>query len=135
MATFATYSGTEVDTLKKTMQDTVHEENAGEERRPHLPVGNPINAFLIYACTTFAAASLLFGYDDKVISPIVALQPFVRCMTKYYQVLSFNDRRRSTNFKGRIHTLASSSSLRETKIFFSRFPWLDQFLEPFLPIL
>lgn len=41
--------------------------------------GNAVNPFLIFACVTFAAASFLFGYDDKVISPIIALEPFVRC--------------------------------------------------------
>lgn len=39
--------------------------------------GSAVNGFLIFACTTFAAASFLFGYDDKVISPIIALEPFV----------------------------------------------------------
>lgn len=39
--------------------------------------GNAVNPFLIFACVTFAAASFLFGYDDKVISPIIALEPFV----------------------------------------------------------
>ncbi|KAJ4391827.1 hypothetical protein N0V93_005447 [Gnomoniopsis smithogilvyi] len=39
--------------------------------------GNAVNPFLIFACVTFAAASFLFGYDDKVISPVIALGPFV----------------------------------------------------------
>lgn len=34
-------------------------------------------SYSIFACVTFAAASFLFGYDDKVISPIIALKPFV----------------------------------------------------------
>lgn len=33
--------------------------------------GNAVNPFLIFACVTFAAASFLFGYDDKVISPVM----------------------------------------------------------------
>ncbi|EOD51388.1 putative sugar transporter protein [Neofusicoccum parvum] len=41
------------------------------------PEGNAVNTFLIMTCTVFAAASFLFGFDDKVISPIVALEPFV----------------------------------------------------------
>lgn len=45
---------------------------------PILTSGNAVNPFLIFACVTFAAASFLFGYDDKVISPIIALEPFVR---------------------------------------------------------
>lgn len=40
--------------------------------------GNAVNGLLIFASVTFAAASFLFGYDDKVISPIIALEPFVR---------------------------------------------------------
>lgn len=44
---------------------------------PIVSHGKAVNNFLIFACTTFAAASFLFGYDDKVISPIVALEPFV----------------------------------------------------------
>ncbi|KAK7702694.1 hypothetical protein SLS57_011245 [Botryosphaeria dothidea] len=39
--------------------------------------GKAVNPFLIATCTTFAAASFLFGFDDKVISPIIALEPFV----------------------------------------------------------
>lgn len=37
-----------------------------------------INALLILACIVFAAASFIFGYDDKLISPVIALPPFVR---------------------------------------------------------
>jgi len=36
-----------------------------------------INALLIFACITVGASSMLFGFDDKVISPIAALEPFV----------------------------------------------------------
>lgn len=39
--------------------------------------GNAINAWLIFTCTVFGAASFLFGFDDKIISPIAALTPFV----------------------------------------------------------
>ncbi|KAL1614623.1 hypothetical protein SLS54_009593 [Diplodia seriata] len=41
------------------------------------PQGKAVNALLVATCTVFAAASFLFGFDDKVISPIVALEPFV----------------------------------------------------------
>ncbi|KAJ5139075.1 uncharacterized protein N7515_003923 [Penicillium bovifimosum] len=37
-----------------------------------------INAQLIFACTVFGAASFLFGFDDKIISPVAALVPFVK---------------------------------------------------------
>ena len=36
-----------------------------------------INAQLIFACTVFGAASFLFGFDDKIISPVAALPAFV----------------------------------------------------------
>ncbi|KAJ5279924.1 hypothetical protein N7478_005296 [Penicillium angulare] len=36
-----------------------------------------INWLLIVACAVFGAASFMFGYDDKVISPIIALPAFV----------------------------------------------------------
>ncbi|KXG51181.1 Major facilitator superfamily domain, general substrate transporter [Penicillium griseofulvum] len=36
-----------------------------------------INFQLIFACTVFAAASFLFGFDDKIISPVAALPDFV----------------------------------------------------------
>jgi hypothetical protein len=36
-----------------------------------------VNFQLIFACTVFAAASFLFGFDDKIISPVAALPDFV----------------------------------------------------------
>lgn len=39
--------------------------------------GNAINAQLILACVVFGAASFLFGFDDKIISPVAALPAFV----------------------------------------------------------
>ncbi|OJJ38523.1 hypothetical protein ASPWEDRAFT_36172 [Aspergillus wentii DTO 134E9] len=39
--------------------------------------GPTVNAFLVLACTVFGAASFLFGFDDKIISPVAALKPFV----------------------------------------------------------
>ncbi|KAJ5612357.1 hypothetical protein N7510_005551 [Penicillium lagena] len=39
--------------------------------------GGAINALLVFACAVFGAASFLFGYDDKLISPVAALTPFV----------------------------------------------------------
>lgn len=36
-----------------------------------------INPLLVVACAVFGAASFMFGYDDKVISPIIALPAFV----------------------------------------------------------
>lgn len=39
--------------------------------------GNAINTQLILACVVFGAASFLFGFDDKIISPVAALPAFV----------------------------------------------------------
>ena len=39
--------------------------------------GHPINFLLIIACVTFGCSSFLFGFDNNVIGPIVALRPFV----------------------------------------------------------
>ena len=36
-----------------------------------------VNVFLLVACVIFGAASFLFGFDDKIISPVAALHPFV----------------------------------------------------------
>lgn len=41
------------------------------------PQKGAVNAFLILACIAFGSASFLFGYDDKVISPIAALTAYV----------------------------------------------------------
>lgn len=54
---------------------TAHHEE--DSLSPIVAEGKAVNPFLIFACVTFAAASFLFGYDDKVISPIMALHPFV----------------------------------------------------------
>lgn len=39
--------------------------------------GRPINLLLIVACVAFGCSSFLFGFDNNVIGPIVALKPFV----------------------------------------------------------
>ncbi|KAE8144185.1 hypothetical protein BDV25DRAFT_107508 [Aspergillus avenaceus] len=36
-----------------------------------------VNLLLLISCTVFGAASFLFGFDDKIISPVAALHPFV----------------------------------------------------------
>lgn len=35
------------------------------------------NPMLILSCVFFAASSMLFGFDDKVISPVAAMETFV----------------------------------------------------------
>jgi hypothetical protein len=50
--------------------------------------GKVVNFYLILACTAFASASFIFGFDDKIISPVAALEPFVspstRCLSTSY---------------------------------------------------
>lgn len=48
--------------------------------------GHPINFLLIVACLAFGSSSFLFGFDNNVIGPIVALRPFVSlaCLKKHY---------------------------------------------------
>ncbi|KAJ5677489.1 uncharacterized protein N7477_003122 [Penicillium maclennaniae] len=36
-----------------------------------------VNALLVLVCVVFGGASFIFGYDDKLISPVAALTPFV----------------------------------------------------------
>ncbi|KAJ5204026.1 uncharacterized protein N7498_004905 [Penicillium cinerascens] len=36
-----------------------------------------VNALLVLVCVVFGASSFMFGYDDKLISPVAALTPFV----------------------------------------------------------
>jgi hypothetical protein len=36
-----------------------------------------LNPLLVFSCLAFGAASFLFGYDDKVISPVAATAFFV----------------------------------------------------------
>lgn len=63
------------DAAEKT--EAVTAQHQEDPLSPIVADGNAVNPFLIFACVTFAAASFLFGYDDKVISPIIALEPFV----------------------------------------------------------
>jgi hypothetical protein len=50
-------------------------EDATTTIKPHQ---GAVNLQLICSCLAFGAASFLFGYDDKVISPVAATQYFVR---------------------------------------------------------
>ena len=40
----------------------------------------PYSALLLFSCAVFAASQMLFGYDDKMISPVAALVPFVSAL-------------------------------------------------------
>lgn len=45
---------------------------------PHTEVGgSAINIFLIVTCFAFGCSSFLFGFDNSVIGPVVALESFV----------------------------------------------------------
>ncbi|KAL4782691.1 general substrate transporter [Aspergillus varians] len=50
--------------------------------QPEIPAAGSdkgaVNAMLIIACVAFGSGSFVFGFDDKVISPLVALSEFVR---------------------------------------------------------
>lgn len=74
-------SSIEIDGSKTSSTEKMDAVGVLHHEDPPAPIvshGKAVNVFLIFACTTFAAASFLFGYDDKVISPIIALEPFVR---------------------------------------------------------
>lgn len=47
--------------------------------------GRAVNFLLLFSCFAFGCSQFLFGFDNSVISPIVALQPFVRYL--YRQAL------------------------------------------------
>lgn len=44
------------------------------------PDKGAVNLLLVLSCLAFGAASFLFGYDDKVISPVAATPAFVSCL-------------------------------------------------------
>lgn len=59
-------------TMSESKSEVVLHQEDGDSLPPAIEAkGNAVNPFLIFACVTFAAASFLFGYDDKVISPVM----------------------------------------------------------------
>lgn len=64
----------------KTVQ-TKHVDVVSPQLEPATTGKGAVNALLILACIAFGSASFLFGYDDKVISPIAALSAFVSSLT------------------------------------------------------
>lgn len=82
-------------TKNKTNPISEHEEKAPYAEARHVagvevPVisdsnvsGKPVNALLLMACFAFGASSFLFGFDDKLISPLVALEPFVSHLLQF----------------------------------------------------
>ena len=61
--------------LGKDVSQAHHVDFATEGSRS--PQERTINTFLLLTCTAFGAASLVFGFDDKIISPVAALTAFV----------------------------------------------------------
>ncbi|KAH8705318.1 putative MFS alpha-glucoside transporter [Talaromyces proteolyticus] len=62
--------------------DSVHVQHVDGIKSPSLeetrsPDKGAVNVLLILACVAFGSASFLFGYDDKVISPVAALSAYV----------------------------------------------------------
>ncbi|GKZ49623.1 hypothetical protein AbraIFM66951_002194, partial [Aspergillus brasiliensis] len=51
-----------------------HVDFASESRTPSKE--RTVNFFLLLTCAAFGSASLVFGFDDKIISPVAALGPF-----------------------------------------------------------
>ncbi|KAJ5658027.1 uncharacterized protein N7484_001676 [Penicillium longicatenatum] len=69
-----------ITTLRRAMSTDKHGIGSAEiehvDRSKHHHKGT-VNTLLVVACIVFGAASFMFGYDDKVISPIIALPAFV----------------------------------------------------------
>lgn len=56
----------------------VEEIPAAEALAPGVrPDEGAINSMLVLSCLAFGASSFLFGYDDRVISPVAATPAFV----------------------------------------------------------
>ena len=69
-----------ISTLRRVMSTDKDEIGSAEiehvDRSKHHQKGT-VNTLLVVACVVFGAASFMFGYDDKVISPMIALPAFV----------------------------------------------------------
>lgn len=48
------------------------------------PDKGAINLMLVWSCLAFGASSFLFGYDDRVISPVAATPAFVSAEPESY---------------------------------------------------
>lgn len=56
----------------------IEETPVAEELVPSMrPDKGAINSVLVLSCLAFGASSFLFGYDDRVISPVAATPAFV----------------------------------------------------------
>ncbi|KAK9364665.1 general substrate transporter [Lipomyces kononenkoae] len=69
---------------KESVIDEKQETNAVEDVNAYIVKADDrtfsqvANPFLVFAMMVFGASTLLFGFDNNVISPIAALEPFVR---------------------------------------------------------
>lgn len=65
----------------------VEEIPAAEGLAPGIrPDKGAINLMLVFSCLAFGASSFLFGYDDRVISPVAATPAFVSPWDSEFQV-------------------------------------------------
>lgn len=48
------------------------------------PDEGAVNLMLVLSCLAFGASSFLFGYDDRVISPVAATPAFVSPQPQYH---------------------------------------------------
>ncbi|KAK9477820.1 putative MFS alpha-glucoside transporter [Lipomyces japonicus] len=67
-----TVSKGEAAHIQDVTNEKLHLETSDDEAKK-----SALNSLLIFACVAFGSASFLFGYDDKVISPVAALTGFV----------------------------------------------------------
>lgn len=97
IVTFKTPTGSNTPTIMIEKDDTTilgdktvetqHVDAVKPQPEP-VPSGKgAVNLLVILSCIAFGSASFLFGYDDKVISPVAALQAFVH----YFQGGDPND--------------------------------------------
>lgn len=92
--------------------------------------GKVVNPLLIFTCIAFGASTLLFGFDNNVISPIVALQPFVSVPLVVTTTLTCVFRSRNT--KASIQSLVNTSLRHVIRTCCSLFHWSVPSLVPFL---
>ncbi|CAG8403462.1 unnamed protein product [Penicillium salamii] len=71
--------GTALTLLLHWLSSFTMDKSASEVQHVDFPHSrhSQINARLIFTCVVFGAASFLFGFDDKIISPVAALPAFV----------------------------------------------------------
>lgn len=76
-----TFEKEETSAVGDKVGRTQHVDTVDHQPEPGASGKGAVNALLMLACIAFGSASFLFGYDDKVISPIAALSAFVRLLS------------------------------------------------------